>query len=258
MKKIIIVILLLTFFFLPVYHSKSDIYITKSGGYYLPERSSAWQLLTKFLSPPDLKWIIIPEGLRKEEIEEKLTGTYGWDKSEDEGMLFPDTYLVPVKEKPQQTMARFRNRFNEKFAPYMEKYTKANIIWTTGLKIASLIQREAAGKSDMPIIAGVLWNRLDKEMKLEVDATVQYARGKTEKGWWSPIKISDKKIDSPYNTYIYKGLPPQPIGNPGLAAIDAVINYKETDCLFYLHDQLRQIHCAKTYEEHLNNIKKYL
>ncbi|MFH1565593.1 MAG: endolytic transglycosylase MltG [bacterium] len=111
----------------------------------------------------------------------------------------------------------------------------------------------------MPLIAGILWNRLLKEMKLEIDATVQYARGKTEKGWWTPIKASDiTEIDSPYNTYKYKGLPPHPISNPGINAIEAVLNPIETDCLYYLHDDNREIHCAKTFEEHKANIEKYL
>jgi len=149
--------------------------------------------------------------------------------------------------------------FDEKFAPYLPQFAKQNIIWTTGLRLASIVQREAAGKQDMPLIAGILWNRLLKEMKLEVDATVQYARGKTETGWWAPIKPSDiGEIDSPYNTYKYQGLPPHPISNPGIDAIEAVLNPTETDCLYYLHDDNRQIYCAATYEEHVANIEKYL
>ena len=132
-------------------------------------------------------------------------------------------------------------------------------MWTTGLRLASVVQREAAGKEDMPLVAGILWNRLLKGMKLEVDSTVQYARGKTDKCWWAPIKPGDiTEIDSPYNTYKYKGLPPHPIDNPGIDAIEAVLNPTETDCLYYLHDNNGQIHCAKTYEEHKANIEKYL
>ncbi len=104
-----------------------------------------------------------------------------------------------------------------------------------------------------------MWNRLAQDMNLEIDATVQYARGKTDEGWWSPIVPEDiVNIDSPYNTYKYKGLPPHPIANPGLDAIESVLHPAETDCLFYLHDNDRQIHCAITYEEHKLNIKKYL
>lgn len=244
------------------------------GGYYLSKNLNAWQIADKLTNPPDMKWVIIPEGLRKEEIGEILAKTFNWSNDElnkwntiytamkfdyIEGVYFPDTYLIPVKESGLDIAKRMINRFNEKFDPYLPQFAKQNIIWTTGLTLASVVQREAAGKQDMPLIAGILWNRLLKEINLEVDATVQYARGKTDKGWWAPIKASDiTEIDSPYNTYKYKGLPPHPIDNPGIDVIEAVLNPETTDCLYYLHDNNRQIHCAKTYEEHQTNIEKYL
>jgi len=245
----------------------------ESGGYYLSKGMNAWQLIDRLSLGPELKWVVIPEGLRKEEIGEILAKTFNWsDEDLDkwntlytrqkfdyvEGVYFPDTYLIPIAEKNFEIVQRMINRFNEKFAPYFDKFTQADIMWTTGLRLASVIQREAAGKEDMPLIAGILWNRLDKDMKLEVDATIQYARGKTDSGWWSPIKPEDKEIDSPYNTYMYKGIPPHPIANPGIDAIEAVLNPEETDCLYYLHDPNKQIHCAVTYEEHKANIEKYL
>jgi len=246
----------------------------EAGGYNVSKNMSAWQMAKKLTSAPDLKWIVIPEGYRKEQIGEKLADTFGWS-NEDldkwntvytkmnidyiEGTYFPDTYLIPIDEKGLDIAKRMTRRFDEQFAPYVGQFAQQNIKWTTGLKLASIIQREAAGKNDMPLIAGILWNRLNQDMNLEIDATVQYARGKTDMGWWAPIKASDiNNIDSPYNTYKYKGLPPYPICNPGLAAIDAVLNPVQTDCLYYIHDSDRQIHCAKTYEEHKANIEKYL
>lgn len=243
------------------------------GGYYLSKGMNAWQIIDRLSLGPEMKWVVIPEGLRKEEIGEILTKTFDWNQQDIddwnnkytrmeydyiEGVYFPDTYLIPTAEKNFEVAQRMINRFNEKFAPYFDKFAEKDIMWTTGLRLASVIQREAAGKEDMPLIAGILWNRLDKDMKLEVDATVQYARGKTESGWWVPIKPEDKEIDSSYNTYMYKGIPPHPIANPGLDAIEAVLNPAETDCFYYLHDSNRQIHCAKTYQEHLSNIDKYL
>lgn len=243
------------------------------GGYYLSKGMNVWQIIERFSLGPEMKWVVVPEGLRKEEIGEILAQTFGWSQQDIddwndkytrakydyvEGVYFPDTYLIPTAEKNFEVVQRMINRFNEKFAPYFDKFAEKDIMWTTGLRLASVIQREAAGYEDMPLIAGILWNRLDKDMKLEVDATVQYARGKTEGGWWTPIKLEDKEIDSPYNTYMYKGIPPHPIANPGLDAIEAVLNPEETDCLYYLHDNNRQIHCAKTYEEHKANIEEYL
>ncbi|MDP3998580.1 MAG: endolytic transglycosylase MltG, partial [bacterium] len=225
-------------------------------------------------SEPQLKWITIPEGLRKEEIGERLAKEIHWNDEElekwnttytamqfdyREGVYFPDTYLIPVGENGLDTAKRMINRFNERFAGYPEKFSEQDILWTTALKIASIVQREAAGKEDMSLIAGILWNRLLNDQPLEVDATVQYARGNIGSGWWAPIKSTDiQTIDSPYNTYKNKGLPPTPISNPGMDAIDAVLNPAETDCYYYLHDANRQIHCSKTLTEHEANIDKYL
>ncbi len=246
------------------------------GGYWVSKDMDVWELSKTITSPPSLKWVVIPEGLRKEEIGERLAQTLGWDDQQLsdwtytytamdfdhlEGVYFPDTYLIPINETGLEIANRMRRRFDEEFAPYMTKFLKQNVKWTTAIKIASIVQREAAGKEDMPIIAGILWNRLLKNMKLEVDATVQYARDDQQNlttGFWKPIVLADKDIDSKYNTYKYSGLPPFPIANPGLDAIEAVINPAETDCLYYLHDANREIHCAKTYEEHLQNIANYL
>ncbi|EKE20468.1 MAG: hypothetical protein ACD_7C00567G0003 [uncultured bacterium] len=244
------------------------------GGYRVSKNMNVWKVVQKIYSAPDMKWVTIPEGYRKEQIGEVLAETLSWSEEElekwntvytkmnvdyIEGTYFPDTYLIPINENGLDVAKRMTRRFDEQFAPYIKEFAEQNILWTTGLKLASIIQREAGSKSDMPMIAGIIWNRLNQEMNLEIDATVQYARGKTEGGWWAPIKSEDiDNIDSPYNTYKYAGLPPHPIANPGLDAIDAVLHPEETECLFYLHDNNRQIHCAKTYEEHKENIEKYL
>lgn len=243
------------------------------GAYRISKAMSAWQIAGILQNEPELRWVVIPEGLRKEEIAVILGDTLKWSADDEqkwiktytameydyiEGVYFPDTYLIPINEAPLDVAKRLRAHFQEKFAPYAKEAANQNIKWDTALKLASIVQREAAGTDDMPLIAGVLWNRLLKGQKLEVDATVQYARGDVGKGWWAPIKPEDKQIDSSYNTYAHKGLPPHPISNPGLEAIAAVLNPTETKCLFYLHDSTGTIHCAETYEEHLENIEKYL
>jgi UPF0755 protein len=244
------------------------------GGYTMQKNMTMWRVINKLTSSPDMKWIVVREGLRKEQIGELLADTFGWSEEEVEkwntiytkmeidyleGTYFPDTYLIPVDEDGLAVAKRMTRRFNEQFDPYIGQFATQNIKWTTGLTMASIIQREAGGKNDMPLIAGILWNRLQQDMNLEIDATVQYARGKTEEGWWAPITPEDiTRIDSPYNTYMYKGLPPHPISNPGVDAIDAVLHPTETDCLYYLHDSNREIHCAVTYEEHKENIETYL
>lgn len=255
--------------------SRADFEVA-SGGYMLSKGMNVRQVVNVLKLGPEMKWVVIPEGWRKEQIGERLAAVLGWDNQalydwtytytamdydHLEGVYFPDTYLIPVDENGLDVANRFRRRFDEVFGPYVDKFYQKDIKWTTALKLASIIQREAAGKDDMPLIAGILWNRLMINMKLEVDATVQYARDDRDgltNGFWKPIKPEDKEIDSKYNTYMYAGLPPFPIANPGLDAIEAVLNPQETEYLFYLHDADGVIHGAKTYQDHLANIDKYL
>lgn len=243
------------------------------GGYHLSKGMTVEQTAVVLQGSPYMKWVVIPEGLRKEETAEILAKALGWSAEtvqkwittyssmkydNVEGVYFPDTYLLPVNESPLATTNRMLAKFNEKFSSYLPQFASQNIKWTTGLTLASIVQREAASDADMPLIAGILWNRLEENMTLNADATLQYVRGNTGKGWWAPITVADKKIDSPYNTYLYKGLPPHPIASPGIAAIEAVLKPAETECLYYLHDAQKVTHCAVTYEEHLDNIEKYL
>jgi UPF0755 protein len=244
------------------------------GGYRLNRNMNAFDVLKKLAGKPDLVWVTTGACLRREQIGEILADKLGWDYAQvekwnsayeklgpeyAEGVYYPDTYLLPVDESPELIAKRYVNRFNEKFAPYADRYLEANIRWVTGLKIASLIAREAAGKDDMHLISGVIWNRLDIGMPLQIDATMQYTAGKREDGsWWGAIDIDEKQKDSPYNSYLYKGLPPTPICSPNIDYVEAALNPKETDCLFYLHDANGRIHCSVTYEEHLENIDTFL
>lgn len=244
----------------------------KSGGYNLSSKLSAWQVAKKLQRKPDLVWVNIYYCPRKEQVGEKLAASLEWDsnklnkwnnlfKNTDyyEGVFYPDTYLIPVNETVEEVADRFIQNFNTKFSPLSDEYIDSNIKWTTGLKIASLIAREAAGREDMHLISGIIWNRLNQDMRLQIDATMQYTLGKNENSsWWGNISLEQKKNDSPYNSYKHEGLPPTPICSPNYDFIEAALNPEETDCLFYLHDKNRQIHCSKTYEGHLDNIRKYL
>jgi len=243
------------------------------GAYKLSKAMNAWEISRVLKGEPYLKWVTIPEGLRKEEIADLFAQALLWsneqkerwistdtamDFDHTEGVYFPDTYLIPVDEPTADVAARLRAKFEEKFTPYAKEAATQNIKWTTAMKLASIVQREAADKDDMPLIAGILWNRLLADMRLEVDATLQYIKGSKENGWWPKISSADKQINSPYNTYKNTGLPPHPIANPGLDAIDAVLFPEETDCFFYLHDNTGETHCSDTYEGHLQNIERYL
>lgn len=243
------------------------------GGYKISKSMTAWQIAGVLKQEPYMKWVVIPEGLRKEEIADLLSKNLGWSNEDKdkwintytamdydhmEGVYFPDTYLIPIAESPLDVAKRLRAKFEEKFAPYAKEAVAQNIKWTTLLRMASVVQREANGHEDMPLVAGILWNRLLKNMKLEVDATLQYARGDRGEGWWAPITVAEKQIDSPYNTYKNTGLPPHPISNPGTAAIEAALHPASTTCLYYLHDKSGEIHCSDTFEGHKQNIEEYL
>ncbi len=244
------------------------------GGYNLSDDMWVWDIVTKLNGKPDLVWVRFGGCLRKEQIGEIVSEALEWSEEElnkwntvytntkqeyAEGVYYPDTYLIPKGEKGEDVAQRFIGRFNEKFALYADQYIAANIRWVTGLRIASLIAREAAGKGDMHLISGIIWNRLNKGMPLQIDATMQYTLGKNTEGkWWGAVDIKEKKKDSPYNSYLYKGLPPTPICSPSIDYIEAALNPEDTPCLYYLHDRKGKIHCAETYEEHLKNIEKYL
>ncbi len=219
---------------------------------------------------PDMIYIALDPGLRKEQIAEVYRHKLGWTELEVaefiesdicsihgvDGYLFPGVYAVPSYAKPADVKLMMRDSLYRAIRAHTEDGASP-IDNSTMLTMASIIQREAAGKSDMDIISGILWNRILSDTKLDIDATLQYVKGEPD-NWWPQVSRDDKYIDSPYNTYMYKGLPPGAISNPGLDAIVAVRNPAETPCIFYLHDKFGRIHCSRTYPEHEYNVDKYL
>ncbi|MFA6338476.1 MAG: endolytic transglycosylase MltG [Candidatus Paceibacterota bacterium] len=242
----------------------------QSGAYKLSENMNDWEVL-QALANPYMRWVKIPEGLRKEQVADIFGKALAWNDTQKddfikleangdslEGYYFPENYLVSVNQTPDHVADRMADKFKKQVSEKFEDTAKNKIInMDTALIVASLIQREAAGKDDMRLISGIIWNRIFNGMTLDIDATLQYIKG-NEQNWWPKVDPKDKEIDSPYNTYKYKGLPPTPISNPGVAAIDAALNPKSTQCIFYIHDKKRKIHCSVTYKEHLKMIKKYL
>jgi len=229
-------------------------------------------LLTKLsfyvnLANPYMRIVRVQEGLRKEEVAEVMVGKLDWDEKDKkdfisnakvEGHYFPKTYLIYKDEEPSTVVATMTKEFSKQLSKVKKPKSKQIVNEDTAIKIASIIQREADGKNDMALISGIIWNRIFSGMKLQIDATLQYAKGSEEEGWWEEVIPADKKIKSSYNTYLHEGLPPGAIASPGFNAIYAAYNPQKTDCLFYLHDKKRKIHCTKTYEEHRKNIEIYL
>ena len=211
-------------------------------------------------------WITIPEGKRATEIDEILKENipsykFSWkqDLVKNEGYLFPDTYLIPKDAEINLIVSIMKTNFEKKFNS-LNIDPKNNLSKNEIVIIASLIEREAKFLNDRPLISSIIRNRLDIDMALQIDATIQYALGFEEdkKTWWrKELTIADLKIDSPFNTYKNVGLPPSPISNPGILSLEAAANPARTDYLFYMSDKNGITHYAKTLEEHNLNIKKY-
>ena len=120
--------------------------------------------------------------------------------------------------------------------------------------LASIIEREANSTTSMKLVSGILQNRLALDMALQVDASMEYILEKPLK----ELTAEDLKIDTPYNTYLYRGLPPTAIGNPGLDAIMAVLEPTPSEYMFYITGTDGEFYYAKNFDEHRLNIAKYL
>lgn len=193
--------------------------------------------------------ITVVEGLTIKEIAELFGDFENFDKKEFlektaglEGYLFPDTYLFLPSAETEQIIGTMRDNFKK----------KAGNVGEDIIIMASLIEKEVPDSGDRKIVSGILWKRLELGMALQVDAVFPYITGRQK------VLLDDLKINSPYNTYLYKGLPPGPITNPGLDAIEAARNPKESPYLYYLSGNNSKTYFAKTFAEHLKNKEKYL
>ncbi len=176
-----------------------------------------------------------------------------------EGFLHPDTYILPRTTTAGQLVSVLVQAFLARLpADYAEAYAARGLTLHQAVTLASIIEREAVVDEEMPLIASVFYNRLAIGMKLQTDPTVQYALGFNvlQNTWWTtPLSAADLQFDSPYNTYLYPGLPPGPISNPGLAALQAVA-YPADSPYFYFQakcDGSGLHNFAETFEEHEGN-----
>jgi UPF0755 protein len=172
-----------------------------------------------------------------------------------EGFVFPDTYFVNLDYHPKFFLERMLGNFRSRIVD-----GEASDIFSTKrslhdiVTMASLIEEETMTDEERPIVAGILWKRLDANTGLGVDATVRYVQQK-KKG---TITATDLSVDSAYNTRKYRGLPPSPIASPGLASIRAALRPEASEYWYYLHDTHGAIHYAVTNDEHNRNRALYL
>jgi UPF0755 protein len=170
-----------------------------------------------------------------------------------EGYLFPDTYFISPTSKPGTIISLLSKTFEEKIKTVSGVSTTTESI-SDVIKMASILEGEARTTENRRIISGILWRRLKIGMPLQVDSTFSYINGKNTYN----LTADDLKINSPYNTYVYKGLPPTPINNPGTDAIFSALNPIKTKYLYFLTSKSGNIYYATTFEEHKRNKELYL
>lgn len=170
-----------------------------------------------------------------------------------EGYLFPETYFVVTDEFVpkfflERLLGTFRERVLEEHADLIENsdYSLHDIV-----NMASLVEEESRTDEERPVVAGILWKRLENSMRLDVDASVRYIVDKSDE----PLTVGDLNVDSQYNSRKLGGLPPGPISNPGLESIIATLQPEESPYWYYLHGNDGVIHYAENNEQH--NLNKY-
>lgn len=221
----------------------------------------AFRLVTGASGFPPVR-ITFPEGTSVREMATQVADAFPDIAEKDfldaarsyEGYLFPDTYLFPPSATAASVVMAMRANFNTKTLPLMPAVGLSGHSFSDIVTLASLVEKEARTTAVRRMVAGILWNRLRLTMPLQVDAVFGYIYGRDT---YSP-SLTDLAVDSPYNTYTHIGLPPGPINNPGLDALDAALHPAQTDYLYYLTDKNGVMHYATTYADHQANKRKYL
>jgi len=172
-----------------------------------------------------------------------------------EGYLFPDTYRIFDKASAGDVITKMLDNFNDKFSPDMVRSAKeSGRSIHQIITLASIVEGEVQTDEDRAMVADIFLRRIEQGMRLQSDATVNYVTGKKK----AQASYDDLEVDSRYNTYRYNGLPPGPIGNPGLSSIEAALRPKKNPYLFFLTTRENEVIYSKTYDEHLVNKRKYL
>ena len=170
-----------------------------------------------------------------------------------EGYMFPNTYQISKGITEEQILTMMTTQFDKQFTESMRaRAAEMKFSINEVVILASLVEKEAQLPADRPVIAGVFLNRLKLDMPLQSCATIQYILGYPK----AELSVKDTERPSPYNTYQHMGLPPGPIANPGIAAINAVLYPEKTDYIYFVADKQGAHHFTKTYDEHLIAIEQ--
>ncbi len=254
----------------------------KAGKYLMNQSYSNQDIIDKISSGKiynDGIKITIPEGSTSREIVSILTKNnigseetylelidnpkefydkFGFLKEKDiislEGFLYPQTYYFDENTKEKEVLSTMLEHFNQVYNDKLKKrQSELKMTLQEVVNLASIVEKEAVLDEDRPIIASVFYNRMDIDMPLQSDATIQYAFDQRKE----IVTYKDLEIDSPYNSYKNRGLPPTPIANPGIKSIEGVLYPKETDYLYFVAKMDGGNNYSTNYEDHLKYVKEY-
>jgi UPF0755 protein len=248
----------------------------KAGEYEIPQGATVLttlELLEVGKVKPHL--IVVPEGFTVRELARQLetegiapaadvlsvaqspsfAQNLGIEADGVEGYLFPDTYRVTKGMRVEEVLGRMVHRFREKVATpdVLTRAAARGLTLHELLTLASIIEKETGVPEERSLIAGVFWNRLQRDMPLQADPTVAYAVGKDGR---APTR-EDLQIDHPFNTYRNRGLPPGPIGNPGRASVEAALEPAKVPYLYFVSIDDRRHQFSATLEEHNHAVARY-
>ncbi|HUM03084.1 MAG TPA: endolytic transglycosylase MltG [Thermoanaerobaculia bacterium] len=216
----------------------------------VPEGLTAPETFRLFLD----QGIGTPEGFRAALSDTSLLPGLAAGAPDLEGFLFPETYRVTRSISARHVVERMLAQFRQHFTP--ELWDRARTLGLSprqAVTLASIVEKETALRREAPVVAGVYLNRLNRGMRLQADPTVQYAL--TRDGRWTGVlHRSDYTYESPYNTYLYEGLPPGPICNPGMAALTAAVTPQRTEFFYFVADASGGHTFSRTFEQHLQAI----
>ena len=223
---------------------------------FLRKLSSAKEAIDVItLIPGETRPIFLEALAKKEKLDlAKLDAAYDKYASYKEAGIMPETYHLPQDISEEKLIASLvkqtEAKYQELALEHLNQYDKK--AWLKILTIASIVQKEAANNEEMPLVASVIYNRLKKEMPLQMDGTLNY-------GKYSHVKVTPKRIKedtSAFNTYLHKGLPPYPVCSVSITAIKAALKPATTDYLYFMKNSSGVHDFTNSYQEHLKNIRR--
>jgi UPF0755 protein len=253
-----------TLFQLVVRYENKDT-VLPSGAFVFPPDEHLWDVVSRLARLDrgiDRVRLTIPEGLTSREMARLVSGAlHKVDEEEFLGLLerpkhyvFPDTYFWYGNATSGDVVSTMEDEWSIRTKELKSAVEASGKNWDDIVVMASIIEEEAVTDSDRKRVSGVLWNRINIDMRLQVDASFAYLMDKAS----SEITMQDLEYNSPYNTYKHKGLPPGPISHPGLSSLTAAVFPTPSKDLYYLADASGVTHFARTFEEHKKNKDRYL